>query len=146
MASTVTLESFGLQIDADNDPIQYPDILGVESMAIQIDLPVFSENATHVDYVQYNAGQGFFLGENYKIQPLPQPDAQITAATGWTTSSVLTFDELVAEAAASPAAGNYGHIELYYYYNEVVSHNISYMTIELTNSAVKTIYSFVYTT
>jgi hypothetical protein len=101
---------------------------------------------TKTPYYQYSPGQGFFLGENYKIQPMPQPDADITAATGWTTSTVFTFDELVAEAAGSPAAGNYGHIELYYYYNEVCSHNISYMTIELTNSVVKTIYSFVYTT
>jgi hypothetical protein len=117
----------------------------IESLSFQCG-DFFDPNATHVDYVQYNAGQGFFLGENYKIQPLPQPDAQITAATGWTTSTVFTFDELVAEAAGSPSAGNYGHIELYYYYNEVVTHNISYMTIELTNSVVKTIHSFVYTT
>jgi hypothetical protein len=142
MASTVTLESFGLQIDADNDPIQFPDILGVESMAIQIDLPVFQEDATHVDYVQYGAGQGFFLGENYKIQPMQQPDAGISAATGWDTTTVLTYDELVQAAADSPAANNTGHIELYYYNNDSNSHNITIIEVNITNDTKKRIYSF----
>jgi hypothetical protein len=98
---------------------------------------------TKTPYYQYSPGQGFFLGENYKIQPMQQADAGITAATGWTTSSVFTFDELVAEAAGSPAANNTGHIELYYYYDDPGSHNISIIEVNITNDTKKRIYSFV---
>lgn len=98
---------------------------------------------TKTPYYQYSDGQGFFVGEQYKIQPLPQPDAGITAATGWDTSTVLTFDELVAAAADSPAANNTGHIELYYYYDDPGSHNISIIEVNITNDTKKRIYSFV---
>lgn len=106
--------------------------LETESIAPDID--------SIVNYPQYN---NYFIPIACNIQPMPQADVGITAATGWDINTVLTFDELVDAAAASPAANNFGHIELYYYNNDPGSNNISIIEVNITNDVTKRIYTFV---
>lgn len=94
-------------------------------------------------FINYPSYGNFFLPLACNIQPMPQPDAGISAATGWDVSTVLTYDELVQAAADSPAANNTGHIELYYYNNSEASHNITIIEVNITNDTKKRIYSFV---
>ncbi|MBD3198013.1 MAG: hypothetical protein GF317_23385 [Candidatus Lokiarchaeota archaeon] len=107
----------------------------------------FGGGETITEIQQKGSVQGNFIGDPYEVILLTQYDSEIDAATTGAykikNGVSYTYDEIVALAAASPAAGNTGHIEIYYSNGDPTENNIEKIEINVTDSRVKTIYTFV---
>lgn len=97
--------------------------------------------------MQNGSGNGNFLGAAYECILLPQPDSEIDSATTGAykidANTSYTYDEIVAMAAASPASGNLGHIEITYNGADPNTHNIEKIEVEVSSDGkIKTLYTF----